>query len=217
MKSQLLQVLKLLKDIKTNIGNEGSLTRQSIAKIDTHLMRKYTNDAAPKGILVETLEELRESRTLLEALTSKKLNLARLTSDWTVSFFSADDGYNLFIENQLIGKERGHASGFNPPHSFRLFDIVVEHYVSAVSSQNQQEQDKWEPIITNIINESPIKLEIHCWNAGGPSQVTFDITGGLGSVAKTRVNGNHSGGITRKLNYHIQYDALLNQDILVKA
>jgi hypothetical protein len=201
------QVLKSLANLEALMTAEGAATRNTLSALNADLTQNLDLGNDADGILLEI-------RKYIEGLQDFS---KRLENDWTITLTNADDGFTVYLEGQELGRDRGTASGYNPAKRFNLYDEATARYFSAFKHADADKLKIWRPIVEKITTGQPVNFTVECWNAGGPSQVTYGIetnaiSGGLGN---RRYVGSNAGGACFTHTYTICYDTLLEQDILM--
>ena len=137
----------------------------------------------------------------------------RMSNPVTVSITSADDGFDVVFESQTIASDRGTASGHNI--NIDLFELAKRNYINSRSAMNGSAAKIWRRIIKKIGAGRALDVEVRCWNAGGPSQVTFTVSAeGVNSVGG-RKDSTHNPGITFVGKYEIRFDRLIGKNLIV--
>lgn len=154
------------------------------------------------------LTELEQSR-FHETMAQRK------SSPVFLSITSADDGFDVELEGQLIATDRGTASGHDI--NLDLFQQIEDKYLAALTSGDKANIKNWRRALRRLGGGRPIRLRVKCWNAGGPSQVTFMVSAtGSNSMGGRKV-GSHNPGFTVESNYKIRYDSLLRKNFIIEV
>ena len=149
----------------------------------------------------------------------------RLEATWIVKFTNGDDGFSLYFEGIEFGRDRGTAGGYpDDRHRYNLYQIVKDNYYAALKNHHPDNQAsttefaRWSRIVERILLGEALEIKIECWNAGGPSQVTYriDTDSPSGGLSSNRYVGSNAKGASCVQTYQICYDRLTEIDVLSK-